>query len=74
MPTPTFASPDDLPRPAGFSQVVAIPPGALVWTSGQIGSEPDGSTPFEPASAAAADAARPVLPGSPAHVSTGPTA
>jgi enamine deaminase RidA (YjgF/YER057c/UK114 family) len=45
MPTPTFASPDDLPRPAGYSQVVAIPPGALVWTSGQIGSEPDGTTP-----------------------------
>jgi enamine deaminase RidA (YjgF/YER057c/UK114 family) len=45
MPSPTFTSPDDLPRPSGFSQVVAIPPGSLVWTSGQIGSEPGGSTP-----------------------------
>jgi enamine deaminase RidA (YjgF/YER057c/UK114 family) len=40
---PTFAAPDDLPRPAGYSHVVTIPPGRLVWTSGQVPIEADGS-------------------------------
>ena len=31
-----FSSPDDLAPPAGYSHVVAIPPGRLVWTSGQV--------------------------------------
>jgi enamine deaminase RidA (YjgF/YER057c/UK114 family) len=40
-----FASPDDLPRPAGYSHVVTTPPGRLVWTSGQVGMAADGSVP-----------------------------
>jgi enamine deaminase RidA (YjgF/YER057c/UK114 family) len=31
-----FSSPDDLPPPAGYSHVVSIPAGRLVWTSGQV--------------------------------------
>jgi enamine deaminase RidA (YjgF/YER057c/UK114 family) len=33
---PVFRSPDDLPSPAGYSHVVSIPAGRLVWTSGQV--------------------------------------
>jgi enamine deaminase RidA (YjgF/YER057c/UK114 family) len=33
---PLFSSPDDLALPAGYSHVVTIPPGRLVWTSGQV--------------------------------------
>ena len=40
---PTFTSPDDLPAPSGYSHVVSIPAGRLVWTSGQVPIEPDGS-------------------------------
>lgn len=40
---PVFSSPEELPTPAGFSQVVRIPAGALVWTSGQVAVKPDGS-------------------------------
>jgi enamine deaminase RidA (YjgF/YER057c/UK114 family) len=39
---PAFASPDDLPAPAGYSHVVTIPAGRLVWTSGQVGLDADG--------------------------------
>ena len=35
-PGPVFSSPDDLAPPAGYSHVVSIPPGRLVWTSGQV--------------------------------------
>jgi enamine deaminase RidA (YjgF/YER057c/UK114 family) len=35
---PIFA----LPAPAGFSHVVTIPAGRLVWTSGQVGTTEDG--------------------------------
>ncbi len=42
---PAFASPDDLPAPAGYSHVVSIPPGRLVWTSGQVGMDADGTVP-----------------------------
>ena len=38
-----FASPDDLPTPNGYSQVVSVPAGTQVWVSGQVGAEPDGS-------------------------------
>src|SRR5262245_47425371 len=38
-----FASPSDLPPAAGYSHVVTIPSGRLVWTSGQIGMAADGS-------------------------------
>jgi enamine deaminase RidA (YjgF/YER057c/UK114 family) len=41
--TPTFTSPDDLPRPSGYSHVVSLPPGRLVWTSGQVPIELDGT-------------------------------
>lgn len=34
--TLTFSSPDGLPPPAGYSHVVSIPAGRLVWTSGQV--------------------------------------
>jgi enamine deaminase RidA (YjgF/YER057c/UK114 family) len=40
---PTFASQEDLPDPSGYSHVVSIPSGRLVWTSGQVPLEPDGS-------------------------------
>jgi enamine deaminase RidA (YjgF/YER057c/UK114 family) len=40
-----FATPDDLPPPAGYSHVVTIPSGQLVWTSGQVGMAADGSVP-----------------------------
>lgn len=35
-PRPVFSSPEDLALPAGYSHVVTIPPGRLVWTSGQV--------------------------------------
>jgi len=44
-PRPVFSSPDDLPTPAGYSHVVSIPSGRLVWTSGQVGISTDGSGP-----------------------------
>lgn len=34
--TPVFSSPDDLAAPSGYSHVVSIPSGSLVWTSGQV--------------------------------------
>jgi enamine deaminase RidA (YjgF/YER057c/UK114 family) len=36
MAEPVFSSPPDLPAPAGYSHVVSIPSGRLVWTSGQV--------------------------------------
>jgi len=33
---PAFSSPDNLAAPAGYSHVVSIPSGRLVWTSGQV--------------------------------------
>ena len=33
---PEFASPDGLAAPAGYSHVVSIPAGRLVWTAGQV--------------------------------------
>jgi enamine deaminase RidA (YjgF/YER057c/UK114 family) len=42
---PVFASPSDLPAPAGYSHVVTIPSGRLVWTSGQVAIAADGSVP-----------------------------
>ena len=40
---PTFASPEDLPPPNGYSHVVTLPPGRLVWTSGQVPIGLDGT-------------------------------
>jgi enamine deaminase RidA (YjgF/YER057c/UK114 family) len=39
---PSFESPGDLPEPMGYSHVVSIPAGRLVWTSGQVGIAADG--------------------------------
>jgi enamine deaminase RidA (YjgF/YER057c/UK114 family) len=41
----TFASPEDLPAPAGYSHVVTIPAGPLVWTAGQVAMSADGVVP-----------------------------
>ena len=38
---PEFA----LPSPVGYSHIVTIPAGRLVWTSGQVALAPDGSVP-----------------------------
>jgi enamine deaminase RidA (YjgF/YER057c/UK114 family) len=43
VPGPDFASPPDLPPPAGYSHVVSIPAGRMVWTSGQIGMDATGA-------------------------------
>ena len=43
MSDPTFASPDDLAPPTGYSHVVAIPAGRLVWTSGQVALDAEGN-------------------------------
>jgi enamine deaminase RidA (YjgF/YER057c/UK114 family) len=43
QPKPLYASPDDLPSPSGYSHVVTIPTGRLVWTSGQVGIGTDGA-------------------------------
>ena len=42
---PAFAAPDGLPAPAGYSHVVGLPPGRLVWTSGQVALDADGVAP-----------------------------
>lgn len=41
--SPIFASPDDLSSPPGYSHVVTIPAGRLVWTAGQIAMDADGT-------------------------------
>jgi enamine deaminase RidA (YjgF/YER057c/UK114 family) len=41
--SPIFASPDDLSSPPGYSHVVTIPAGRLVWTAGQIAMDADGN-------------------------------
>src|ERR1700750_1521876 len=45
MPAPESASPAGLPAPAGYSHVVGLPPGRLVWTSGQVALDADGIAP-----------------------------
>lgn len=42
-----FASPDDLAPPTGYSHVVAIPAGRLVWTSGQVALDRAGNVPSD---------------------------
>jgi len=39
---PTFSSPDNLAPPSGYSHVVSIPPGNLVWTAGQVAMDAHG--------------------------------
>jgi enamine deaminase RidA (YjgF/YER057c/UK114 family) len=43
MAAPTFSSPAGLPAPAGYSHVTSIPAGRLVWTSGQVPLDADGT-------------------------------
>jgi enamine deaminase RidA (YjgF/YER057c/UK114 family) len=43
--TPAFSSPEDLTAPAGYSHVVTIPTGRLIWTSGQLPIDSDGEIP-----------------------------
>ncbi|WCB91452.1 Putative reactive intermediate deaminase TdcF [Baekduia alba] len=45
MALPEFASPAGLPTPAGYSHVVGLPPGRLVWTSGQVALDATGAAP-----------------------------
>jgi enamine deaminase RidA (YjgF/YER057c/UK114 family) len=40
---PAFLSPDDLSAPTGYSHVVSISAGHLVWTSGQLPIDADGA-------------------------------
>ena len=40
---PHFPATDGLSPPAGYSHVVGIPPGRLVWTAGQVGMDADGA-------------------------------
>jgi enamine deaminase RidA (YjgF/YER057c/UK114 family) len=40
-PRPEFSSPGDLTPPTGYSHVVTIPAGRLVWTSGQVPMDAD---------------------------------
>jgi enamine deaminase RidA (YjgF/YER057c/UK114 family) len=42
---PSYSSPSDLPQPAGYSHVVSIPSGRLVWTSGQLPVDAGGNVP-----------------------------
>jgi enamine deaminase RidA (YjgF/YER057c/UK114 family) len=42
---PRFFSPDDLPAPSGYSHVVSIPAGRLVWIAGQVPVDADGVVP-----------------------------
>ncbi|MDX6371808.1 MAG: hypothetical protein QOD98_796 [Nocardioidaceae bacterium] len=45
MTSPDFASPSDLPTPFGYSHVVGIPAGRLLWTSGQVAVDSSGAVP-----------------------------
>ena len=45
MSTPDFSSPADLPTPFGYSHVVGLPAGRLVWTSGQVAVDTAGEVP-----------------------------
>jgi enamine deaminase RidA (YjgF/YER057c/UK114 family) len=40
---PAFPSTDGLASPPGYSQVVSIPAGRLVWTSGQVATDTEGN-------------------------------
>jgi enamine deaminase RidA (YjgF/YER057c/UK114 family) len=41
--TVEFLSPSSLPEPPGYSHVVSVRPGRVVWTSGQVAMHADGS-------------------------------
>lgn len=40
---PQFLSPSTLPAPAGYSHVVSARPARVVWVSGQVAMNPDGT-------------------------------
>jgi enamine deaminase RidA (YjgF/YER057c/UK114 family) len=40
---PQFLSPDTLPEPPGYSHVVSTRPARVVWTSGQVAMNADGT-------------------------------
>ena len=42
---PAFFSPEELPPPHGYSHVVTIPAGSLVWTAGQLAVDAAGNVP-----------------------------
>jgi enamine deaminase RidA (YjgF/YER057c/UK114 family) len=42
-PWPVFGSPEGLAAPAGYSHVVTVPSGRLVWTSGQVATDASGA-------------------------------
>ena len=44
---PSFSSPPELIAPAGYSHVVEIPAGRLVWTAGQVALDVDGALPAD---------------------------
>ena len=44
---PSFASPPELIAPAGYSHVVEIPAGRLVWTAGQVPLDANGELPAD---------------------------
>ena len=44
---PSFSSPPDLLTPPGYSHVVEIPAGRLVWTAGQVALDADGALPTD---------------------------
>jgi enamine deaminase RidA (YjgF/YER057c/UK114 family) len=41
---PQFLSPSTLPEPPGYSHVVSVRPARVVWVSGQVAINADGST------------------------------
>jgi enamine deaminase RidA (YjgF/YER057c/UK114 family) len=45
MTAPELSSPAGLPTPFGYSHVVGIPAGRLVWTSGQVAIDTEGRVP-----------------------------
>lgn len=47
MTEPAFSSPGDLWSPTGFSHVVSIPAGRLVWTAGQVATDVEGNVPTD---------------------------
>jgi enamine deaminase RidA (YjgF/YER057c/UK114 family) len=43
--SPVFSSPGELSPPRGYSHVVEIPAGRLVWTAGQVALDASGNLP-----------------------------
>jgi enamine deaminase RidA (YjgF/YER057c/UK114 family) len=47
MAASTFLDPDGLPEPHGYSHVARSRAGELVWVSGQLAVDADGTVPYE---------------------------